>query len=105
MEELPRIDSNPSYRRLAPKGDVKRLWRITCFVVDRKHRRQGVASVALKGALEAIGKKGGGLVEAYPIVRWGAYREYLGTISMFKREGFKIVAPFGESNVVMRKEI
>src|SRR5881628_3872598 len=58
-EELPRIDSNPSYRGLAPKGDVKRLWRITCFVVDRKHRRQGVASVALKGALEAIRKKGG----------------------------------------------
>ena len=105
LEELPRIDSNPSYRGLAPEGDIKKLWRITCFVVDRKHRRQGVASVALKGALDAIRKKGGGLVEAYPIVRWGAYREYLGTVSMFKKQGFKIVAPFGESNVVMRRKI
>ena len=105
LEELPRIESNPSYRRLALEGDVKRLWRITCFVVDRTHRRQGVASVALKGALEAIRKKGGGLVEAYPIVRWGAYREYHGTVSMFKKQGFKIVAPFGESNVVMRRKI
>ena len=104
-EELPRIDSSPSYRGLAPGGDAGRVWRITCFVVDKKYRKQGVASAALKAALEAIRNKGGGLVEAYPIVRWGAYREYLGTVSMFKKQGFKIVAPFGESNVVMRKKV
>lgn len=104
-EELPRIDNNLSYRRLALDSDVKRLWRITCFVVDRKYRRRGVASTALKAALEAIRNKGGGIVEAYPIIRWGAYREYYGTVSMFRKEGFKIVAPFGKSNVVMRKTI
>jgi len=103
-EELPRLDSDRSYRRLAPEGDMKRLWRITCFVVDKKYRERGVASAALKAALEAIRSKGGGLVEAYPIIRWGAYREYLGTVSMFQKEGFKIVAPFGKSNVVMRRK-
>ena len=104
-EELPRIDSYPRYRRLAPAGNAKRVWRITCFVVDRDYRKHGVASAALKAALDAIRNKGGGLVEAYPIVRWGAYREYLGTVSMFKKHGFKIVAPFGENNVVMRRKI
>ncbi len=104
-EELPRIDNDPSYRRLAREDGEKRQWRITCFTVLRKHRERGVANVALGAALEAIKDKGGGLVEAYPIVRWGAYREYLGTVSMFKREGFKIVAPFGKSNVVMRRSI
>ena len=104
-EELPRLDSDRSYRRLAPEGDMKRLWRITCFVVDKKYRERGVASAALKAALEAIRSKGGGLVEAYPIIRWGAYREYLGTVSMFQKEGFKIVAPFGKSNVVMRRKL
>jgi len=84
---------------------MKRLWRITCFVVDKKYRERGVASAALKAALEAIRSKGGGLVEAYPIIRWGAYREYLGTVSMFQKEGFKIVAPFGKSNVVMRRKL
>lgn len=58
-EELPRIDSNPGYRRLASESDMKRLWRITCFTVDKKYRRQGVASVALKAALESIRNKGG----------------------------------------------
>jgi len=103
-EELPRLDSDRSYRRVAAEGDMKRLWRITCFVVDKKYRERGVASAALKAALEAIRSKGGGLVEAYPIIRWGAYREYLGTVSMFQKEGFKIVAPFGKSNVVMRRK-
>jgi len=105
VEELPRIDHDPSYRRFAPKGDTQNRWRITCFVVDREHRKRGVASAALTAALEAIRSRGGGLVEAYPIIRWGAYREYLGTVSMFQKEGFKTVAPFGKNNVVMRRKI
>jgi GNAT superfamily N-acetyltransferase len=102
-EELPRIDNNPGYRRLAsPSG---RLWRITCFVVHRKYRRNGVARTALKAALHAIQEQGGGLVEAYPIKHWGAYSEYRGTASMFEKEGFQMVATLGKSNVLMRKMI
>ena len=108
-EELPRIDNNPRYRKLVPERNTKRLWRITCFTVDRKYRRRGVASFALKAALEAIRSKGGGLVEAYPITRWGSYQgmtgKYHGTVSMFQKEGFRIVEPFGKSNVVMRRTI
>jgi GNAT superfamily N-acetyltransferase len=105
QEELPRIENNPRYRKLAPQGDANRLWRITCFVVDKKYRRRGVARAALKAALEAIRKKGGGLVEAYPIIRWGAYQDYRGTVSMFQQEGFEIVATLGKDNVVMRRTI
>lgn len=57
-EELPRIDNSRNYRGLA-KGTEK-LWRITCFVVHKKYRKRGVASAALKAALEAIRNKGGG---------------------------------------------
>ncbi len=85
-EELPRIDNNRSYRRPARESGTKRLWRITCFTVERKQRERGVASAALKAALQAIRDEGGGIVEAYPIIRWGAYREYLGTASMFRKE-------------------
>ncbi|MDA4128261.1 MAG: GNAT family N-acetyltransferase [Thaumarchaeota archaeon] len=104
-EELPRIDNNRRYRGLTAEGGMNRLWRITCFVVDKKYRKRGVARAALKAALEAIRKKGGGRVEAYPITRWGAYAEYRGTVSMFQKEGFKIVATFGKHNVVMRRTI
>lgn len=57
-DELPRIDSSPKYRKLALEDGKDRLWRISCFVVNKEYRRRGVASVALKAALEAIRKKG-----------------------------------------------
>ena len=110
-EELPRIDNSRKYRALVLEAATERLWRIPCFVVDKKFRRRGVASAALKAALGAIRKKSGGLVEAYPITRWesSAFRNEStnGTVSMFKKAGFKIVAPFGSTrfstHVLMRK--
>ncbi len=103
--ELPRIENNSTYRKFASEGDPQTLWRITCFVVDRKYRRRGVAQAALHAALEAIRGKGGGLVEAYPVTRWGAYADYRGTASMFQTEGFKIVGPLGKYNVVVRRSV
>jgi GNAT superfamily N-acetyltransferase len=112
-EELPRIDNSRKYRELAPEGGRERLWRITCFVADKKYRKRGVASAALKAALKAIRNKGGGLVEAYPINHWkvGTFGNVSthGTVSMFEKEGFKVVAPFSstkfQTNVLMRRSV
>jgi GNAT superfamily N-acetyltransferase len=112
-EELPRIDESRSYRELASAGGTKKLWRITCFVVDKKFRRRGIASAALRAALEAIRKKGGGLVEAYPITRFrpGTFgnQSTHGTATMFESVGFKTVAPFASTvhraNVLMRRTV
>ena len=112
-EELPRLDNSRKYRGLAPEGAPDRLWRITCFAVLKKYRERGVATAALKAALEAIRKKGGGLVEAYPITRWEprafGNESTHGTVSMFEKEGFKTVAPFGStrysSHVLMRRTV
>ncbi len=41
-------------------------YRLTCFFVDRRCRRKGVATAALDGALALIAADGGGLVETYP---------------------------------------
>ena len=108
--ELPRVDHSRNYRKLGLVKPDDRFWRITCFVVDRKHRRRGVASLGLKTALEAIRKKGGGLVEAYPVQKTDQGPNYLysGTVSMFKRAGFKMIGPFGTgrtSTVVMQRTI
>ena len=43
-------------------------YRITCLFVDRDHRRDGIAEVAVRGALELIAAAGGGLVESYPTI-------------------------------------
>jgi GNAT superfamily N-acetyltransferase len=68
-DELPRIDDDPNYRGLAPANRA-RLWRIPCFAVDKRFRRQGIGRVALKAALASIKAQGGGLVEAYPVADW-----------------------------------
>ena len=86
------------------------MWRITCFVVDKQHRQRGVASFALKAALEAIREEGGGLVEAYPVSKTdqGSNYVYCGTVSMFEKAGFKTIAPLATgrtATVVMRRTI
>ncbi len=107
-DELPRIDDDPNYRGLAP-ANRERLWRITCFVVDKRFRRLGIGSVALKAALASIKVKGGGVVEGYPVANWEGVSfgnaSTHGTVSMFRKQGFKEVAAFGERNVVMRRTL
>ncbi len=108
-EELPRIDSGRNYRKIGPPAHDEKLWRITCFFVDKDHRGKGVARTALRGAIESIKKHGGGIVEAYPVVsrKMAAYPEWLwfGTPSMFQRERFRPVAPLGTSCLLMRRTI
>ena len=96
------------------------VWRVTCFVVDKRHKRKGVASVALRAALDSIRRQGGGLVETFPIAcwthgrgrsaepvyvqgvgpvapAWGGFGNVStsGIVSMFEKEGFKAVAVCG----------
>jgi len=109
-EELPRVDRSRNYRNLEPTDEKKKLWRITCFVVDKNYRKSGVASTALKAVLEGIRNKGGGLVEAIPVSKTdqGPGYMYTGTVSMFEKAGFKLVGPFGTgrtTTVVMRRNI
>jgi len=66
--ELPGIKHRRAYDMDAPPLPD---WRITCFYVDRKHRGQGIARLALEGALEQIALEGGGLVEAISEVTAG----------------------------------
>ena len=108
-EELPRIDAGRNYRKVGATVDTEKLWRITCFFVDREYRGRGVAKIALKVALESIKKQGGGTVEAYPVVseKMAAVAEWrwFGTPGMFRKEGFRTIAPLGSSGVLMRKTI
>ncbi len=108
-EELPRIDAGRNYKKLEPLPVDKKLWRITCFFVDKDYRGRGVARTALKGALESIRKQGGGIVEAYPVVSKNLSKVaewmWFGSPSMFRRERFRPVAPLGTSYHLMRRTI
>lgn len=105
-EELPNI-----YHRKQYEAGLKTLpdYRITCFFVDKGYRRDGLARVALDGALDLIAKTGGGIVEAYPQDTMGkkvsASFLYNGTRSLFEQAGFSYDRDKGKSHSVMRKTI
>ncbi len=84
-------------------------WRITCFFVDRDHRKEGVAKAALTGALRIIAGKGGGTVDGYPIdTRGKPYSSSFlwgGTHSMFNEFGFRPLGALGTSKWIMRKAV
>ena len=103
--DLPRVEHGRKYRAIADTLGRRPDWRITCFFVDRPYRRSGVARAALHAALDLIGRRGGGIVEAYPVVRSGAVAMWFGTLGMFEREGFQVVRPFGRSNVLVRRTV
>jgi GNAT superfamily N-acetyltransferase len=105
-EELPNIKHRKEYEA---KLDRLPEYRITCFFVDSKYRRKGVAALALQGALQLIGQAGGGTVEAYPQDTHGqkvsASFLYSVTRSLFEQAGFSYIRHQGKNHAVMRKVI
>ncbi|WP_328332966.1 GNAT family N-acetyltransferase [Kribbella sp. NBC_00382] len=104
--ELPNINHRKEYDALLGTPPD---YRLTCFFVDSRYRKQGVAAVALRGALELIAQAGGGIVEAYPQDTGGkqitASFLYSATRSMFEDAGFTYVRPKGKNHCVMTKTI
>ncbi len=111
-QEFPRIDNGRNYKRLDLKNESEKLWRITCFFVDRDYRKKGVANVALKAVLDSIKAKGGGVVEAYPVTHksakaWSKWSNWFwfGTESMYEREKFKVTGTLGPHHLLMRRTV
>jgi GNAT superfamily N-acetyltransferase len=82
-------------RSLAPVDDTP-VWSIVCFVVARRKRGQGIARRLLAAAIEYAREHGATTLEAYPADtsdgRIPAANAYRGTLSMFERAGFEVVA-------------
>jgi GNAT superfamily N-acetyltransferase len=86
-DELPRIKSRAAYDRTVTALPD---WRIACCYVAKGHRRQGVATAALAGALDLIAGLGGGVVEGYPEPAGSVPAGFLfnGALTTYERLGF-----------------
>ena len=106
-DELPRI----YHRKQYDAGEAHPApWRITCFFVDRDHRRQGVALEALRGALGQIAQAGGGEVVSFPNELPPGKRvssSFLHNVTrgMFEEAGFVFERRIGTSKTVMRTTV
>src|SRR5581483_9012565 len=95
-------------RREYEKG-LKELpdWRILCNFVGKGHRRKGVATAGLAGALELIAGLGGGTVEGYPEAAGAVPAGFLfnGALSTNEQLGFVRDRQIGKHRWVVRKVV
>ncbi|WP_299054918.1 GNAT family N-acetyltransferase [uncultured Nocardioides sp.] len=110
----PRAD-NPrlvSSRVILPVDDVA-VWSIVCVVVRAGHRRRGVTTGLIEGAVAWAASRGAPAVEAYPVDagddRIDLTMAFVGTVRMFARAGFRVVGTTdatgsGRPRVVVRRD-
>lgn len=88
--EITRLDRSHLIR---PVDDVP-VWSIICLIVRPGHRRQGVTSHLLEGAVDYAASHGAPAVEAYPVDppgRMDLTMAFVGTRSMFEGAGFETI--------------
>ncbi|HVC38480.1 MAG TPA: GNAT family N-acetyltransferase [Candidatus Dormibacteraeota bacterium] len=84
-------------------------WRIACIFVDKRHRGQGIARAALRGALAQVAAAGGGLVEATSEVTSGREAQdrflFSATVELFEELGFARVRQVGKHAWIVSRPI
>lgn len=89
-DEIPRLVAS---RLIRPVDDVP-VWSIICVVVRGGHRKQGVTSHLIEGAVAYAASRGAPAVEAHPVDpegRMDTTMAFVGTRAMFERAGFEVV--------------
>jgi GNAT superfamily N-acetyltransferase len=103
-DEVPRIKSRSAYEKgLRSPPD----WRIACNFVGKGHRRRGVATAALAGALDLIAQLGGGRVEGYPEDAGSTPAGFLfnGALTTYQRLGFTRDRKIGKHRWVVTRVV
>ena len=100
-----------SYPRLADSRilspvDGEAVWSVTCLFVRRDYRCCGVTPALLRAAVEHVRRRGGHIVEGYPIDPRGGHIAaafaWTGLASAFRRAGFREVARRSATRPIMR---
>ena len=90
--------------------DDPAVWSVTCFVVRAGFRRRGVATALLDAAVEHARSSGAGWLEGYPTdtserSEPEADSLHRGTLHLFQRAGFELVARPRNGRAIVRLEL
>ena len=102
--EVPRIKNRAAYEKSQSNPPD---WRIACNFVGKGHRRRGVATAGLAGALDLIARLGGGTVEGYPEDAGSVPAGFLfnGALSTYERLGFTRDRKIGKHRWVVTRTV
>ena len=113
----PRADFERIVRsRVIPTIDDRPVWSIVCFAVSSSARGRGIGRALLDAAVTHARERGATAVEAYPVaiedgIEIHPDAAFTGTLPMFQRAGFEVVADrasdpsSGRRRVVVRREL
>jgi GNAT superfamily N-acetyltransferase len=110
-DAFPGVRGNRALSRVLSDEDP-RVWWITCFAVDRGHRRAGIGRALLEADVAFARDHGASAVEGHP-VDVNALRAqsvsgsaiYTGTVALFSAAGFVQVGRTGPTRPVMRRQL
>ncbi|MCR2825027.1 GNAT family N-acetyltransferase [Microbacterium sp. zg.Y909] len=92
----PRLARTRNYAASPVSFDDPGVWAVSCFVVRRDHRKQGLTPALLDAAVNLAREGGARIIEAYPIdaavKKVPSNDLYHGTLSTFEKAGFHEVA-------------
>lgn len=94
-------------RAMAAVDDLP-VWSITCFVVAKRFRRQGLMRRLVDGAVALAREHGAPAVEGYPLVsqrKLNSGELYVGSLASYQSAGFEEVARHTPSRAIMRKRL
>jgi GNAT superfamily N-acetyltransferase len=95
--------------RILRPVDDRPVWSVACLYISKKHRRKGLSVAILEAAVEHVGRRGGEIVEGYPVEpRSGELAPafaWTGIASAFLRAGFHESARRSPTRPIMRREI
>lgn len=105
-----------THSKVIPTIDDRPVWSVVCFAVSTTARGQGVARALLDAAVEHARERGAVALEAYPVAIGDGEAihpdaAFTGTLPMFERAGFRVVADrasdpsSSRQRVVVRREL
>ena len=104
------VEPRSAYPKLAHSRTLKpvdgqEVWSITCFFVEKKHRRKGITVELIKAAVEYVKSRDGKIIEGYPVDAQKNQPDpfvYTGTSSAFQHAGFVEVARHAPTRPIFR---
>ena len=102
---FPRLEN----ARVLARVDDAEVWSVTCFLIAKTHRRQGIATKLLKAACDFVSDNGGSVVEGYPIApgkpTYPPVYAWTGFEGAFRKAGFETVLKRTPTRPIMRRRL
>ncbi len=82
--------------------DGEKIWSLACMYIHKTLRGEGRGNELIEAAKAYAKKRGGTLLEAYPVDPKSPSYRFMGFVPAFKRLGFEEIGKAGSRRYVMR---